>query len=287
VDYHPTLDAWVYIFFDTSDFPFHRFLNSVIVALVSTTATIFLGGLAVYGLTRFQQELPRWAIVLGLVAAGFLAGALALDTIGLWSMPGAAAAMALLFAIWFGRYGRARVTGSGIMVAILATRILPPVVLVLPIYLMARYTGTLDTRFAVIITYTATNLPVAVWLLRSVLGVTPSELEEAAQIDGASHFRIFFDIVVPIAARGFAAAAVLIFILCWNEYLFSVYLTDDQAITMPPFLAAQMSVREQQAGAEAEEWARLSAAIVLMVAPLILAAGITQSLIARSALRRG
>jgi multiple sugar transport system permease protein len=166
----------------------------------------------------------------------------------------------------------------------LATRILPPVVIVLPIYLMAQQTGTLDTRFALIATYTAVNLPVAVWLLQPVLGNGATELEEAAQLDGASRFRIFFEIVAPVAARGFVATGLLIFVLCWNEYIFSVYLADNYAMTMPPYLAAQMSVREQQAGSDAEEWTRLSAAIVLMTAPLIFGTGFVQRLIGRSTL---
>ena len=78
-----------------------------------------------------------------------------------------------------------------------------------------------------------------------------------------------------------AAAGLLIFILCWNEYLFSVYLADNHAMTMPPFLAAQMSVREQQAGSDAEEWARLLAAIILMTAPLIACAGFAQRFLTR------
>jgi len=168
-----------------------------------------------------------------------------------------------------------------LLTATLATRILPPVVIVLPLYLMAQRTGTLDTRFALIFTYTAANLPVAVWLLQPVLGTAATDLEEAAQLDGASRFRIFFSVVVPLAAPGIVAASLFVFILCWNEYLFAVYLAADHAMTMPPFLAAQMSVREQQAGSDAEEWAHLAAAIVLMVGPLILCTGFMQRFVGR------
>jgi len=79
-------------------------------------------------------------------------------------------------------------------------------------------------------------------------------------------------------------ASLLIFILCWNEYLFSVYLASEHAMTMPPFLVAQMSVREQQAGSDAEELARLSAVIILLVMPLILGTSLAQRLLARTAL---
>jgi len=258
-----------------------------VVGLASTALTVVLGGLAVYGLTRFQHAISGLAIVFALVAAAFACSAYFAGAPAIRPFFTALTLLALLAAIR-AQHGRGPTLGSnGILIAILATRILPPVVIVLPIYLMAQQTGTLDTRFALIATYTAANLPVAVWLLQPVLGEAATDMEEAAQLDGASRFRIFFEIVVPLAARGLAAAGLLIFILCWNEYLFSVYLADNHAMTMPPYLAAQMSVREQQAGSDAEEWARLSAAIVLMAAPLILGTGFVQRLLARRTLWSG
>jgi multiple sugar transport system permease protein len=284
IDYAPSLDAWAYILFDSNDAPLLRYFNSVVVGLTSTALTVALGGLAVYGLTRFRHAMSWLAITLVLVAAGFAGSAYFAASAGIRLLFVLATMLSLFAAIRAKRYRGPTLRGTGILIAILATRILPPVVIVLPIYLMAQHTGTLDTRFALIATYTAANLPVAVWLLQPVLGEVATDLEEAAQLDGASRFRIFFEIVVPVAARGLVAAGLLIFILCWNEYLFSVYLAADHAMTMPPYLAAQMSVREQQAGSDAEEWTRLSAAIVLMTAPLILVAGFVQRLIARSTL---
>ena len=163
-----------------------------------------------------------------------------------------------------------------ILFAILASRILPPVVIVLPLYLMAQMTGMLDTRFALIFTYTAINLPVAVWLLQPVLGPRASELEEAALLDGASHLVIFFTIVLPLAAASIAAVALLVFFLCWNEYLFAVYLAGNEAMTLPPWMVGQLSMKEAQIGGEAEEWANLSAAAVLMAAPLLACAALVR-----------
>ena len=220
-----------------------------------------------------------------LAGAGFAGSSFFVAATGLRLLFVTGTVLALLAAIRF-RRTRPVLRSTGILIAMLATRILPPVAIVLPIYLMAQHTGTLDTRFALIATYTAANLPVAVWLLQPVLGQVATDQEEAAQLDGASQFRIFFEIVVPAAARGLIAAGLLVFILCWNEYLFSVYLASEHAMTMPPFLAAQMSVREQQAGSDAEEWTRLSAAIILMAAPLILGAGLAQRLLARRTLWR-
>ncbi len=175
---------------------------------------------------------------------------------------------------------------EAILLAILATRVLPPVVVVLPIYLMARYTGTLDTRFVLIFTYTAANLPVAVWLLRPIFGNTATDQEEAAQLDGASHLQIFFTIFVPMVAAGLATAGLIIFILCWNEYLFAAYLTSTQAATLPPWMIGQMSIKEAQVGSDAEEWPQLSAATILMVTPLLAGTALAQRFLSRMALRR-
>ena len=284
IDFRPSLDAWSYILFDSNDAPLLRYVNSIVVGLTSTALTLALGGLAVYGLTRFRHDISWLAVALVLAAAGFAGGTYFAPSIGVRLLLVAASVLSLLSALRAKRRRGPALHSTGILIAMLATRILPPVVIVLPIFLMAQHTGTLDTRFALILTYTATNLPVAVWFLRPVFGDVVTELEEAAQLDGASRFRIFFEIVVPVAARGFIAAGLLIFILCWNEYLFSVYLAADHAMTMPPYLVAQMSVREQQAGSDAEEWARLAAAIVLMVAPLVLVAGFVQRLLARRTL---
>jgi multiple sugar transport system permease protein len=151
---------------------------------------------------------------------------------------------------------------------------------------MAQHSRMLDTRAALIIVYTAANLPVSLWLLQPVFGALKTNLEEAAEVDGASGLRVLRDIVAPTAAPGVIAAGALVFLLCWNEYLFSVYLAPDSAMTMPPLLAAQMSLREQQAGSDAEEWARLAAAIVAMTAPVAAAAGLVQRYLAQRMLHR-
>ena len=284
IDYTPSLDAWAYILFDSNDAPLLRYFNSVFVGLASTALTLLFGGLAVYGLTRFRHEVSWLAVAFVLVAVGFAGSSSVAASADIRLLLILASVLSLFAAVRARRYKGPALTNTGILIAILATRILPPVVIVLPIYLMAQHTGTLDTRFALIATYTAANLPVAIWLLLPALGRVATDQEEAAQLDGASPFRIFFEIVVPAAARGLVAAGLLVFILCWNEYLFSVYLAPEHAMTMPPYLAAQMSVREQQAGSDAEEWTRLAAAIILMAAPLILGTGLVQRLLARRTL---
>jgi multiple sugar transport system permease protein len=187
------------------------------------------------------------------------------------------------------RYGLRWIPGlsnDSILFAILATRILPPVAVVLPIYVMALYTGALDTHFALIFTYTAANLPVAVWLLLPVFGNMATSQEEAAQLDGASHFRIFLTIFVPMVAASTAAVGLVIFILCWNEYLFAAYLTSDKVSTLPAWIMGQMSIKEAQVGGDGDEWPQLSAAIIFMIVPLLACTAFAQRVLSRMALGR-
>ena len=239
IDFTPSLDAWVSILDYANDHLLLRFYNSVVVGITSTFLTVGLGGMAVYGLTRFRYKLP-----------------------------------------WIG------LRNEGILFAILASRILPPVVIAIPIYVMAQYTGTLDTYFALIFTYTAANLPVAVWLLLPVFGNIATSQEEAAQLDGASHFRIFLTIFLPMVAVSTAAVGLLIFILCWNEYLFAAFLTSDKVSTLPPWVAGQMSLKEAQVGGDGDEWPQLSAAIIFMIVPLLACTGFAQRFLSRAFILR-
>ncbi len=159
--------------------------------------------------------------------------------------------------------------GARVTTALLVTRLIPPVVTVAPVYLLASAAGLLDTRTVLVGTYSALNLPVALWLMRPSFGRHLQELEEAATLDGASRLRILRDVTLPLVSRPLAAVGLLVLVLCWNEYLYAAYLSAADAQTLPPFLVGQMSVREQQAGSDPDEVSRLAAVAVLMVAPLI------------------
>lgn len=177
-------------------------------------------------------------------------------------------------------------SASTIIALMLATRILPPIILMIPLYMLAMVTGTRDTHAAMIFVYTAINVPVAVWLLLPVLGPRATEQEEAAQLDGASHFGIFFTILLPMVKAGVAAAGLIVFLMCWNEYLFAVYLTADHALTLPPWAVGQLSMKEAQVGGEAEEWAHLSAATILMMIPALIFSVFVQKHLGRSIVGR-
>lgn len=181
--------------------------------------------------------------------------------------------------------GPSQIWGRRFYAGALASRVLPPFVLGLPIYFMAQVSGLLDSRTLLVIVYAAINLPVALWLLRPILGPKALEQEEAAQIDGASHLHILCGIVLPMTAGGVAAVSFIVFLQCWNEYVLAATLATNEAMTMPPFLVGQMSMKEAQVGGEAEEWARFSAAAILMAIPLLATTAFVQRALARTVSR--
>ncbi len=125
---------------------------------------------------------------------------------------------------------------TDVMFFFLSTKMLPIVAGLLPIYLFAQNIGMLDNIWLLIIFYTAMNLPIAVWMMRSFLAEVPVEMLEAAQVDGAGLIRMLKDIIAPVVAPGIAAVSLICFIFSWNELLFARVLTATVAQTAPVFL---------------------------------------------------
>ena len=125
---------------------------------------------------------------------------------------------------------------------ILSTRMLPPVVVTIPLFLMYRFLGLNDTRFGLILLYTCFNLSFATWVMKGFIDEIPREYEEAALVDGYTRFEAFRKIVLPQAATGIAATAVFCFIFAWNEYVFALIMTTRKAQTAPPFIPSQLGV---------------------------------------------
>ena len=119
---------------------------------------------------------------------------------------------------------------------ILSTRMMPPIAVAIPIYLMYRTIGLSDTRLGMILLYTSVNVSLAVWLLKGFIDEIPREYEEAAMIDGYTRFQAFVKVVLPQATTGIAATAIFCLIFAWNEYAFAVLLTSGNAQTAPPFI---------------------------------------------------
>ncbi len=125
---------------------------------------------------------------------------------------------------------------TDVMFFFLSTKFLPPVAGLLPIYLISRDLNLLDNIFTLVILYTAMNLPIAVWMIRSFLVEVPREIIEAAELDGAGLVTVMRRIVLPVALPGLAATALICFIFSWNELLFARSLTSTAASTAPVFL---------------------------------------------------
>ncbi|YAL84681.1 carbohydrate ABC transporter permease [Dermacoccaceae bacterium W4C1] len=125
---------------------------------------------------------------------------------------------------------------SDVMFFFLSTKFLPMVAGILPVYLFAQKVNMLDNIWLLIILYTSMNLPIAVWMLRSFLVEVPTEMLEAAQVDGAGLIRTLREVILPVIMPGIASAGLICFIFSWNELLFARVLTGTQAQTAPVFL---------------------------------------------------
>jgi sorbitol/mannitol transport system permease protein len=156
----------------------------------------------------------------------------------------------------------------------ISTRFLPVVGAIVPIYVIARDAQLLDTVTALIILYTAMNLPIAVWMLRSFFLEVPTAIMEAARIDGASLRQELVRVVLPLVTPGIAATALICVIFAWNEFFFAVNLTSSRAATVPVFLVGFIT-------SEGLFWARLSAAATMACLPVLLAGWIAQRQLVR------
>ncbi len=146
---------------------------------------------------------------------------------------------------------------------ILSTRMMPPIAVAIPIFLMYRQLGLSDTHLGMILLYTAVNISLAVWLLKGFIDEIPREYEEAALIDGYSRFAAFVKVVLPQAATGIASTAIFCLIFAWNEYAFAVLLTSGTAQTAPPFIPTII-------GVGGLDWPATAAGATIFLVPIMI-----------------
>ncbi len=146
---------------------------------------------------------------------------------------------------------------------ILSTRFMPGVAVIVPIFLLYSKLGLVDTLGGLLIMYTTLNLPIAIWLMRSFFKDVPYELVEASLMEGAPHWRILWETVLPLSKAGLATTTFLLLILTWNEFFFAVNLSGHDAATLTVYMASFFT-------SEGQSWARMSAAAVLAVLPVLL-----------------
>jgi len=158
---------------------------------------------------------------------------------------------------------------------ILSTRMFPAIVTAVPLFLMMRDLRLLNTRAALVIVYTAFNLPFVVWMMRGFFAELPRDLEEAALVDGDSRIGALWRVVLPLVAPGLAATAVFCLIVSWNEFLFALVLTQtDAAMTLPVGIAGRVTQYEIK-------WGVMSAAGAVAIVPILVFALAVQKYLVR------
>jgi multiple sugar transport system permease protein len=254
------------------------YTNSLVISVAATAVCVVIGSMAAYALARIQYK-PKFGNIIMFVFLTLLA-IVATTYAGVhWSVA-ATIALALFFlmARAIGKHFRSQLGNGDILFWIISQRILPPVVVIIPVYMMFQAVGMIDTHLALIAVYAVANLPIVVWLMHDFFAGLPIELEESAQLDGATRFGIFWDIVLPLTRPGLAAVTLLTLILNWNEYIFAVFLSTSKAQTMPIMVAAK------NAGERGILWWEMCAIIVVMIIPVIIMAIFLQRFIAKGVL---
>jgi len=163
---------------------------------------------------------------------------------------------------------------SDVLFFFMSTKMLPVVAVIVPIYVIAGRLHVLDTVWTLVVLYTAMNLPIAVWMMRSFFQEIPGEVLEAASMDGAGLLRTLRSVLMPMVAPGLAATALICVIFAWNEFFFALNLTAARAATVPIFITSTMT-------SEGLFLARLSAASLLASLPVVVAGWVAQKQLVR------
>jgi multiple sugar transport system permease protein len=277
VDFQPTLNSWKYVLVgDLSNDTLRTYANTAIIAPISALLALLLGTAAAYALVRFDYQ-PRLGAILSFI------GCIILMIIAIvlnvpWPVA-VAAGLAIFIVILFtiGRRFKRALGNEDIAFWMISQRMLPPIAVVIPIYILFQNLNMLDTHAALIITYVAANLPIVIWLMRDYFRTIPIELEECAAIDGASRYRIFWSIVLPLSVPGLVATFLFVLVFTWNEYLLALFLSGAKVQTLPYVISSQNATRGPQ-------WWDMSVLILIMIIPVIAMAIALERYIARGLL---
>lgn len=277
VDFQPSLHAWRYILIgDLSNDTLRTYANTLIVAPASALLALLLGTAAAYALVRFNYQ-PRVGVVVSFIGCVILTIiAIVLGVPWLVAVAAGLAVFVIIF-VTLGRRFKRALGNEDIAFWMISQRMLPPIAVVIPIYILFQRLNLLDTQAALILTYVASNLPIVIWLMRDYFRTIPIELEECAAIDGASRYRIFWSIVLPLAVPGLVATFLFVLVFTWNEYLLALFLSGAKAQTLPYVISSQNATRGPQ-------WWYMSVLILIMIIPVIAMAIALERYIARGLL---
>lgn len=153
--------------------------------------------------------------------------------------------------------------GRAWSLGLLATQFLPAVIIIIPLFVAFRTFGLLDTRMALVLANMSFVVPYATWMIKGFIDALPTDMEEAAMVDGASRFRAIRDVVVPVAIPGIATAAIFAFVVSWNEFFYALVLTRDNASTLQVGL---MNARTERGDA----WEIMAAMGLAIMLPMLI-----------------
>ena len=189
------------------------------------------------------------------------------------------ATISTVLAMFFGTLcaysiARFRTGGDNLAMWVLSNRMLPPIVIVFPVFLLYVKLGWVDTYLGLIILYTAFNLPYVIWMMRGYIQDIPLELEESALVDGCTRWGVFRKVVLPMARSGIFATAVFTFVFAWNEFLFALVLTRSEVTTFPVQVTHYL-------GAQSNFYSKIAAMSVLGTLPIFIAVAMLQRFLVR------
>jgi multiple sugar transport system permease protein len=169
---------------------------------------------------------------------------------------------------------RFKTGGENLAVWIISQRMMPPVAIVFPVFLLYVFFGWVDTFFGLILLYTAFNLPYVIWMMRGYIEDIPLELEESALVDGCSRWAVLWKVVMPMARSGLFATAVFTFVFAWNEFLFALVLTRTEVTTYTVQVTHYF-------GGQSNFWAKIAAMSILGTIPVFIAVATMQRYLVR------
>jgi multiple sugar transport system permease protein len=169
---------------------------------------------------------------------------------------------------------RFKTGGENLAVWIISQRMMPPVAIVFPLFLLYVYLGWVDSYFGLIILYTAFSLPYVIWMMRGYIEDIPLELEESALVDGCTRLEVLWKVVLPMARSGLFATAVFTFIFAWNDFLFALVLTRTEVTTYTVQVTHYF-------GGQSNFWAKIAAMSVLGTIPVFFTVAVMQRYLVR------
>jgi len=169
---------------------------------------------------------------------------------------------------------RFKTGGENLAVWIISQRMIPPIAIVFPLFLLYVWFGWVDTYFGMILLYTAFNLPYVVWMMRGYIEDVPIDLEQSALVDGCTRWQVLLRVVFPMVRTGLFATAVFSFVFAWNDFIFALVMTRSAVTTYPVQVTHYF-------GAQSNFWAKIAAMSVLGTLPVLVAVAALQKYLVR------